>query len=173
MADRRSPQVYLGIYMNDHLMGATSGVALARRAVTNARTPEARTTLERVAKEIAEDRRTLLELMRRWEIRPDPLKVLAGRVAEGVGRLKLNGHLLAPSPLTPLVESEALVLGVTGKRALWRAVRDARSGSGDSQELDVLIERAERQLQALDSIRVAEAREALSDGGSHEEAQAS
>ena len=50
-------------------------------------------------------------------------KVYAGLVGERVGRLKLNGRLLARSPLSSLEELELLSLGVTGKAAGWRTLR--------------------------------------------------
>ncbi|MDP9435302.1 MAG: hypothetical protein M3P93_08975, partial [Actinomycetota bacterium] len=43
-------------------------------------------------------------------------------------RLKANGHLLRRSPLSDLVEMEALVLGVQGKAAGFRALRSIAAG---------------------------------------------
>ncbi len=53
--------------------------------------------------------------MEKLQVKRDHLKVLAGWVAEKLGRLKPNGQLLGYSPLSRLVELEALALGITGK----------------------------------------------------------
>jgi hypothetical protein len=45
------------------------------------------------------------------------VKVYAGWAAEKAGPLRLNGRLLNPSPLSGLVELEAVRLGVEGKAA--------------------------------------------------------
>ena len=49
----------------------------------------------------------------------DQAKVAIGWISEKFGRLKLNGELREPSPLSPLIELEGLSLGIEGKRLLW------------------------------------------------------
>jgi hypothetical protein len=112
----------IAIYLNDHLAGSTVGLELARRARGANRGTEFEAPLERLATEIAEDRAALLDVMARLGVTRDPLKVWAGWAAEKAGRLKLNGRLTGYSPLSRVVELEALALGIEGKRALWRAL---------------------------------------------------
>ena len=50
-------------------------------------------------------------------------KVYAAWIGEKAARLKLNGYLLARSPLSGLEELEMLRLGVEGKAAGWRTLR--------------------------------------------------
>ena len=113
----------LAIYLNDHLAAATGARDLARRATSSNRGSEYGPFLERLAGEIAEDRESLIAIMRTLKVRVDPLKVLVGWGAEKVGRLKLNGRLLGYSPLSRVVELETLYLGVHGKLALWRSLQ--------------------------------------------------
>ena len=54
---------------------------------------------------------------------PSRMKVGMVRMAELVGRLKLNGRLFERSPLSSVVELETLVVGVRGKEALWTALQ--------------------------------------------------
>lgn len=144
---------YLSIYLNDHLAGATGGLALARRAAHNARVPAHADVLRRIASEIEEDRTQLLELMRRFRIRENRVKQAFGLLAERVGRLKGNGAMLGPSPLIPFVELEGLSLGIEGKLELWRALRD-NTGNGDlGLQLDELIDRAEAQRASVEQLR--------------------
>ncbi|GAA2621565.1 hypothetical protein [Streptomyces tubercidicus] len=53
----------LGIYLNDHLAGATFGVGLAQRIAHQHRHSARSADLQRIADEIAQDRQTLLEVM--------------------------------------------------------------------------------------------------------------
>ena len=63
--------------------------------------------------------------MARLGVDEDRVKQAGARVVEKVGRLKLNGQLLGYSSLSRLVELEAMMLGVTGKRGLWLALNES------------------------------------------------
>jgi hypothetical protein len=145
----------LGIYLNDHLAGATAGVALARRSRAGARSRDLAAALDVVTPGIAEDRATLLEHMRRLGVPARAYKVVAGRAAELLGRLKLNGRVRERSPLTDLVELDGLVMGIASKQSLWRNLRglaDELAGP-TAAELDALIARAESQRATLERVR--------------------
>ena len=120
----------LGIYLNDHLAGATGGVELARRIAGSRRSQPAAATLRRLAAEIAEDRAALLDMMSALGIPVRSYKVRAAWIGEKAARLKLNGYLLARSPLSGLEELEMLRLGVAGKAAGWRTLRAAAGTDG-------------------------------------------
>jgi len=153
----------LSIYLNDHLAGSTAGAGLARRAAASNEGTSYGPVLDALAGEIEEDRRSLLEVMERLSVGQDRLKTAIGWGAEKVGRLKLNGELLSYSPLSRLEEIEALLLGVEGKLALWRALR--RTHGSDPRlagvDLDGLIRRASSQRRRLERQRVRAADEAL------------
>ena len=153
----------LGIYLNDHLAGSTVGLELAKRARGQNRNSAYGDFLDTLTEEIDEDRDTLKGIMDDLGIRKDPAKVAAGWIGEKAGRLKLNGQLTGYSPLSRLVELEGLALGVTGKLALWKALRllaDTEPAL-DGPALERLIERAERQQRGLEERRLTAAREAL------------
>jgi hypothetical protein len=141
----------LAIYLQDHLAGATLGAELARRSAGEHSETPLGTTLRTLQREIEEDRETLKLVMSTLGVGADRLKNAAGWAGEKVGRLKLNGRLTSRSPLSAVLELEALMIGVNGKRALWRALRgladtDARL---QASQFDELILRADRQLDAL------------------------
>ncbi|HEY2141283.1 MAG TPA: hypothetical protein VGG98_04405 [Solirubrobacteraceae bacterium] len=146
----------LSIYLNDHLAGSTLGRDLARRTAGSNRDNDYGPPLARLAEEIDADRDSLLALMDTLEVGTDRVKVLGAWVAEKAGRLKLNGRLLSYSPLSRLVELEALLLGVTGKLALWRSLQlgEAKDLQLPKSELKRLVERAERQARELESLRL-------------------
>ena len=147
---------YLPIYLNDHYAGSTAGVELAKRAARNNRgNPEFGPALTRLASEIDEDRNALKQLMDRLDVSEDRIKSTLFWVGEKVGRLKLNGELLQPSPLSRVVELEGLLTGVSGKLSLWRTLLELAPQDDRLEEgaLDVLATRAEDQLVRLHALR--------------------
>jgi hypothetical protein len=143
MADHK----LLSIYLNDHLAIATSGRELARRALGSNRRTEFEPFLERLADELEEDRDSLLDIMRRLDVGEDRIKQVLGWALEKAGRLKLNGMLTGYSPLSRVVELEALSIGVTGKLAGWRSLVQVAASEPRLAAIDLgrLIERGERQ----------------------------
>ncbi len=89
--------------------------------------------------------------MQRLGIEPSRAKDAVATIGEKLGRLKLNGGIVRRSPLSDVLELETLVVGITGKQALWESLRFARSVP--SAELDSLIERAEQQKSIVEESR--------------------
>ena len=157
------PMRRLDIYLNDHLAGAMLGVELSRRVAAANRGTELGAFLQGLHREIVEDRQTLQAVMRSFGVDASPLKPAAAWLLEKAGRLKLNGQFRGHSPLSRLVELEALESGVSGKRSLWQALD---STFGDDRRLErfdfgALIARADKQLNGLLEHRLAIAPEAL------------
>lgn len=159
MADDR----YLTIYLNDHLAGATAGVELARRAHRQNRSGPFAERLETIKTEIEEDRESLRSVMKRLGAAENPVKTTFAWLAERTGRLKLNGQLVGYSPLSRVEELEALRLGVQGKHALWRALKETRAADPRLKEVDLaeLEDRAERQGKGLEAMRLEAAAQAF------------
>jgi hypothetical protein len=147
----------LGIYLNDHLAGATASMELARRMTASAEPGSDRArVLKRLASEIVADRAALVKIMTGLGVKPRGYKVFAAWAGEKAGRLKFNGHLRTRSPLSDMEETEMLRLGVEGKAAAWRTLRTVagRDSRLDPAQLDELIARAARQSDELESLRV-------------------
>jgi hypothetical protein len=160
----RSGGDLLGIYLNDHLAGATAGVSLVRRMSAAAEPGSARAAvLQKLGREIAADRAALVSAMTALSITVTGYKVFGAWVGSQAGRLKLNGHLLSRSPLSDLEETEILRLGVTGKAAGWRTLRALADSDSrlDAARLDELLERASHQEDLLEDLRVATAEQVL------------
>ncbi|MEU2427715.1 hypothetical protein ABZ619_43195 [Streptomyces sp. NPDC007851] len=163
---RRVRTDLLGIYLNDHLAGATTGTARARFMARSHGDPPYAGPLRDLADEIAEDRESLLRVMRSLGVPRRGYKVAAAATAERLGRLKSNGRLFRRSPLTLVIELEFLRLGVTGKQLGWRALH-ALAGADDrldERELAGLEARAERQLSTLEELRLTAVRDVLRAG---------
>lgn len=153
----------LGIYLNDHLAGATAGLELARRSLNSNQGTIYESFLRDLVTGIDEDKRELETLMETIGVPQDKLKQVAAWTTEKAGRLKLNGQLTGYSPLSRLVELEGLFLGVTGKRSLWRSLKQV--ADHDSRlavtDFDKLLARADEQRAGLEEHRLRAAAEAL------------
>jgi hypothetical protein len=152
----------LSTYLNDHLTGATFGVQLARRARDqNEGTPVGRYLAE-LAEEIEADRETLKRMMEAVGAGEDSIKQKVAWLAEKGGRLKPNNRLFGYSPLSRVIELEALSLGVEGKRCLWEALREVADPRLAEFDFDELVDRAARQRMGLEEHRLAAASTAFS-----------
>jgi hypothetical protein len=158
-----SDDTLFGIYLNDHLAGSTGGVDLIRRIAKAERNWVGAAALQRLAEEIEQDRKTLLELMKTLDVPVSLVKTWIGWAGEKVGRLKFNGALLRRSPLSRVLELEAMMLGVEGKAAAWRTLRERAQVDSriDEARVDGLISRAKRQSDELEQLRVRAVAEAL------------
>ena len=112
----------LAIHVRDHLAVGAGGLALVRRAAGTAWTAADTETLTLLAEEIEDDLEALRRCAEVLDVRRSRVRELAALAAERVGRLKLNGQLRGSSPLSPVVELEGLLLGVTGKASFWRVL---------------------------------------------------
>ncbi|MFD0354036.1 hypothetical protein ACFVHW_09835 [Streptomyces sp. NPDC127110] len=153
-ADRPAPEL-LGIYLNDHLTGASAGTELLRRAARSHRDTALGPPLAALAREVAEDRESLRAVMAGLGVPESRGRAALGRLAEKAGRLKLNGRLFTRSPLSDVLELEAMRLGVEGKACMWRTLQALadRGARVDGARLHELVLRAERQIRILETLR--------------------
>jgi hypothetical protein len=146
----------LSVYLNNHLGAATGGVELSRRVRDAHAGTEDGEAIAQLVGEIVEDRTSLRRIMARVNVSEKPAYQALMWASERLGRLKPNGYLLARSPLSDVVELEAMRAGVAAKRNGWQtllgiAVREDRL---DRAELESLVERADSQLDRLHDIHL-------------------
>jgi hypothetical protein len=146
----------LGIYLQDHLAGATFGLELVERAQRNNEGTEFDDSLGTLAEEIRRDREALLDVMRDIGARPSRLKVAAAWASEKARRVKPNGRLVGYTPLARIEEFESLAIGIAGKRALWHLLErlQALGRSVGSHDYAALADRAQAQLELVEELRV-------------------
>jgi hypothetical protein len=155
MADRA-----LDIYLNDHLAGATMGGDLADRLASRTQGTPFGPEMATIAREIAEDRATLEQLMEAVGATRNPVKQGLAWISEKASRLPLSGAASGDSDLGTFLSLETLSLGVEGKVCLWRALNDVASRHPALTDTDFasLIARGQRQRAALERERMACAR---------------
>ena len=148
-------------YLQNHWTASTAGVSLFRRVARTHGDPRTAAAVGELAEEVAADREALRRIFRSVGCRPSTVGAVAGRIGAELGRLKPNGRILTRSPLTDVLEVEALRDAVFGKRSGWELLRTL---AVDEPRLDVelledLIARADRQLDRLRQLHLAIARE--------------
>jgi hypothetical protein len=147
------PSRYLSIYLNDHLAGAVLGVGLARRLhESNEDEASMAQPLATVCAEIEADRSTLEALMKRLGVRAGRVKPALAATGEKLGRLKPNGQLRGYSPLSRLLELELLLVGITGKTQLWKALERALGSDLEGFDFAQLAARAAHQRKVVDEL---------------------
>ncbi len=145
-----------GIYVNDHLASATGGIELVGRMLGVHRGSRHQEPLEQLLAELHEERAAIRSMMSALDIAVTQYKQLGVWVAEKVTRVvKLNGRVLARSPLSDLVEFEFLASGVRAKRSGFETLRIAAEVEPrlPKDELDRLIDQAHRQYEWLTRAR--------------------
>ena len=136
----------LEIYLQDHLAGSVAGRELAAR------------TMSDLALEIEEDQIILETLMKEMGVKPIRSKGFALWLAEKLSRPKQPEGLFA---------LEMLALGIQGKMALWRALKQSADSDPHvgALDLDHLIDRAQRQFDDVERERIRKADQLF--GGVH------
>jgi hypothetical protein len=151
---------YLGIYLNDHFAGANGGLALARRIAESHSGTRTGDVFDGLAREIEGEIGDLRSVMAANGVRPNPVKPALARAGELLGRGKPNGNVVRRSPLSSLIEIEAMALGVEGKLRLWRSL-DATGVKSGNADYAGLINQAEAQIDRIERERLAAAERGL------------
>jgi hypothetical protein len=163
MATER-PQLHtkrLATYLNDHLAVALAGVEVSRRSLSSNDGTPYEPVLRRISEDLQQDLRLVREVMRSLEVDEDPVKKGIAWVGEKLGRLKLNDSLTSYSPLSRVVELEALMV-VTGLlRNTWATLDEVLGDDPRVPGVANARRRAEDNLRELDAQRPAAMREAL------------
>lgn len=117
--------------------------------------------LAEICAEVEADKETLVGLMAHLGVRRDPIKPLGAWAAEKLGRLKPNGQLTGYSPLSRLVELEVLLIGITGKMGMWRALARTLGPAVGGYDFEKLARRAEAQRKVVAELHLDAASRAL------------
>jgi hypothetical protein len=145
-------------YLNDHLAGSAAALDLLAKMSSQNEGTEFGRVLAALEQEVAEDRDALQQVMAKLGVPTDTVKQAGGWVLEKLTRLRFD--VTTGEELGRLMEAEALSLGIAGKLAGWRALKEA-SHADLGVDLDRLIERAQDQRSRLEPFRIEAARQVL------------
>lgn len=145
----------LRIYLNDHRAGAAAGQTTAERCQNANSDSDLGRYLIEFLDELRVDVSLLDEIRAALQAGPSTVKEVVATVAAHAGRLKLNGSVWSYSPLSRVVELEALILGVHGKLLLWQALRTLATDVAvlEDFDLETAQSRATDQLDRLKHFR--------------------
>jgi hypothetical protein len=155
-ATRRSADS-LSVYMNEALTRETLEMELVERAIRENTGTRLGTFLTLLGWELEEDRESLVTLMGGMGVRRKRFRVVLARLAEKLVRVRLGSS----SPLSHLVELEALHLQIKAKLDMWTALRSGVGPRVEGIDVDEMIRRTERQAHEVDRRRLAVAASAL------------
>lgn len=112
----------LAIYLQDHLALLRGAAELGGRVKAEHAEPWAREAASGFLVAVLEDRKELLRVARELDVEPSLVKEASAWLGEKVGRLKPNGRVASRSPLSILLELEAMSMLAANGEALWRAL---------------------------------------------------
>lgn len=159
-----SDQVHLlHIYLRDHEAAAVGGLQLFRRCSSANRGTAYAADLQNLTDEIRIERDALRRICQSFGVKFSRVGRALAHAGVTLGRVKTNGRVLRYSPLSRVLELEALSSGVVSKLRLWESLvrLSAVEARLDEAELSRLASQAQGQLEALRRLHDMAAKEAF------------
>ena len=153
----------LDSYLNDHLAGSISALELIAHWVeVHKGEPLGRFFVE-TEREIKADQDTLRDVMRTLGVEESKVRQAGAWVAEKVGRARLMIAGDEQGSLGLVLTLEGLIMGVTGKKLMWRALAAAKLPRLSSYNFEQLQRRAEQQIERIEAERIRAVSQALAE----------
>lgn len=152
----------LASYLKDHLAGSTAAVELLEDLKESHRDDDLGKLFRELHAEVTSDQEVLRKLLRRFS-REGVLRKGLAWMAEKFNRVKLRLAGDKAGELGLVEALEILVLGITGKQLLWRALSASLGDSPLLRGVDLaqLEQRAIDQSERVEAHRLEAAREAF------------
>jgi len=112
----------LSDYLNDHLAGSVAALELLDRLVETYSGKPLERFFRELRDDIRRDQAQLEELIAKLDLKESTVRKAGAWIAEKFSRPKIDLEADSKSELGLFLALEALVLGITGKRSLWRAL---------------------------------------------------
>ena len=153
----------LSIYLNDHLAGSVMALELVEHLAKNYPDSSLEAFFAELHADISADQDVLRDLLNTFGTKESAVRKAGAWIAEKFGRAKLNLDEHKVTGVGLLEALEALVLGITGKGLLWRALSAASQTTPQLKGPDYadLEQRAVAQRNRVEEKRLAAARKAF------------
>jgi hypothetical protein len=150
-------------YLNDHLAGSVGALELLDRLIDAYREKPLEHFFRSLREEIQHDQEQLKELMQKLGADESAVRKAGAWLVEKLSRAKIGLSDEPEGEIGLLLALEALVLGITGKRSLWRALQAASRTVPQLARLDYagLENRAIEQCERVEAKRLETARTAF------------
>jgi hypothetical protein len=144
----------LDSYLNDHVAGSVSALELLEHAIKVHKDKPLGAFFSDIEAEIRADQKTLRDVMDSLEIEESNLRKAGAWAVEKVGRARLMIAGDEPGGHGLILIFEALIMGVLGKKLMWRAVDAANLSQLSGYDFQELQRRAEQQIERLEAERI-------------------
>ena len=144
----------LDSYLNDHLAGSISALELIAHWAEVHNGEALGSFFVETEREIKADQDMLRDVMRTLGVEESKVRQAGAWVAEKVGRARLIIAGDEPGSLGLVLTLEGLIMGVTGKKLMWRALAAAKLPRLKSYNFEEPQRRAEQQIERLEVERI-------------------
>ena len=151
----------LDSYLNDHLAGSISALELIAHWKEVHKGEPLGSFFVETEREIKADQDTLRDVMRTLGVEESKMRQAGAWAAEKVGRARLIIAGDEPGSLGLVLTLEGLIMGVTGKKHMWRALAAAKLPRLNRYNFEELQRRAEQQVERIEAERISAVREAF------------
>src|SRR5205823_11075903 len=148
-------------YLNDHLAGSISALELIAHWVQLHKGESLGSFFAEIEGEIKADQETLRDVMRNLGVEESKVRKAGAWAAEKVGRARLIIAGDEPGSLGLVLTLEGLIMGVTGKKLLWRALAAANLPQLSDYDFEELQRHARQQIERIEAERIRAVRDAL------------
>jgi hypothetical protein len=150
----------LSDYLNDHLAGSIAALELLDRMIEACEGKSLERFLRQLRDDIHQDQEKLKELIEKVGLSESTVRKAGAWIAEKLTRPKIDLGDGSKEEMGVFLALEALLLGITGKRSLWRALQAASKEVPALARLDYsgLEKRAIEQCEQVEARRLEIAR---------------
>ena len=153
----------LDSYLNDHLAGSISALELIAHWVDAHKGEPLGSFFAETEREIKADQDTLRDVMRTLGVEESKMRQAGAWAAEKIGRARLIIAGDEPGSLGLVLTLEGLIMGVTGKKLLWRTLATAKLSRLNNYNFEQLQRRAEQQVERIEAERISAVRQAFAE----------
>ena len=144
----------LASYLNDHLAGSVSALELIAHWAHDQKGKSLGDFFAETEKEIKADQDVLRDVMRSLGVEESKVRKAGAWAAEKLGRARLIIAGDEPGSLGLVLTLEGIIMGVTGKKLMWRALAAANLPQLGDYDFDELQRRTEQQIERIEAERM-------------------
>ena len=150
-------------YLNDHVAGSVAALELLDHLIKTHAEKPLESFFRELRNDIEADQNVLHEVLRTFEAKESLARKAGAWIAEKLGRTKIKAAGDKTGEIGLMQALEVLVLGITGKQLLWRALAATPETSARLSKFDLgqLEQRAIEQVERVEAKRLDAARAAF------------
>ena len=148
----------LGPYLNDHLAGSVAALEVIEHWQEHHKDEPLGNFFHRLEADVRADQETLREVMQSLGINESSIRQTGAWAAEKLARARFK---IAGDQPGLVLALEGLIMGIFGKRMMWRSLAAANLPSASRWDFEALQRRAEQQIEHTELERARAARRAF------------